>query len=453
MDALRETVTGRVVAPGDEDWAMQRLGWNLAVDQQPAAVVHVETIDDIVAAVRFARDRGLSVAAQPVGHGATNAVDGAIILRTGALKNLRVDLDAGTATVGAGVRARELSAALNGSGLCGLPGSSGDPTVVGYTLGGGLSWFGRKYGQAANRVRRFEVVTADGVLTSVTAASDPDLFWALRGGGGDFAIVAEMEIELAPLPDLYGGKLVWPVGEARAVMKAFTEVTATAPEELTLWAWLLNLPDVPIVPEPLRGRWAVAVDTAFIGTAERAEELIAPIRAAVSTPIAGQLGPLTLTELAAVAAEPDDPIPGMIDTVLLNRLDDEVLDAFLAAVAPGEPSAVAMYEIRHLGGALARPGDGDGAAGHLDEPYLLMFGGFLPVPELAVPLAAGMDALRSAMAPYASGRVPANFSEDPGVDRLYPPAVLERLRVIKQERDPDGVIRGNHPVAAVVVAS
>ena len=231
--------------------------------------------DDIVAAVRFAKRHGMSVAAQPVGHAATTAVDGTILLRTTGLRGLSVDVAGRTARVEAGVRSRDLNAALSGTGLTSLPGSSGDPSVVGYTLGGGMSWFGRKYGLAANRVRAIDLVDPDGRHVQVTEHSDPELFWALRGGGGDFGIVTAMEIELMPAPAIYGGRLAWSVEQTVPVLRAFSEVAAAAPDELTVWAWLLNLPAAPFVPEPLQNCWSVVVDLSYLGTAAEAEALSA----------------------------------------------------------------------------------------------------------------------------------------------------------------------------------
>ncbi|MEV6417270.1 FAD-dependent oxidoreductase [Kribbella sp. NPDC051718] len=276
VEELRKLVDGRVIGPEDPDWDDERGAWHLQLDQRPAVVVHVTGEDDIVDAIRFARRHGFAVAAQPSGHGATAAINDTILLRTGALTSIDVDLAAGVVRAGAGVRWRDLNVALTGTGLSSLPGSNGDTTVVGYALGGGLSWFGRKYGQAANNLRSFELINADGDAQRVTRESDPELFWALRGGGGEFGIVVSVELELLLAPQIYGGRMVWPVEHTRDVLRAFSEITANAPDELTLWAWLMNLPDLPFIPEPLRGRWVTAVDAAYLGSADEAEKLLAP---------------------------------------------------------------------------------------------------------------------------------------------------------------------------------
>ncbi len=269
VEALGQHIDGRVVGADDPSWDAERGAWHLLADQRPAAVVHVTSAEDIAAAVRFARRHELAVSAQPVGHGATPALNGTILLRTGGLTAIDLDLAAGVVRVEAGVRCRDLNKVLTGTGLSTLPGSSGDPTVVGYTLGGGVGWFARKYGQAANHVRSFELINAFGDRQRVTRESDPELFWALRGGGGEFGIIIAMELELVLAPAIYGGRMMWPIEHARAALQAFTDITATAPEELTLWAWLLNLPDLPDVPPPLRGQWVVAVDACSTSASPR----------------------------------------------------------------------------------------------------------------------------------------------------------------------------------------
>ena len=444
LEELRRLIAGPMSTPADDDWDRERMGWHLMVDQQPAAVVHVRDAEDVVATIRYAAANGLAVAAQPGGHGATSAVNGTILLRTGALDAIEPDLEARTVRVGAGVKWGALNAALAGTGLSGVPGSTGDTTVVGYLLGGGLGWFGRKYGIASNHVRAVELVTAEGRIVTVTQESDPELLWALRGGGGEFGIVLAITLDLVDVTDIYGGRIVWPVEHAKEVLSAFAGITRTAPEDLTLWAWLLNMPDVPFVPEPLRGRWAVAVDVCHLGTAEEAEKLLAPLRA-LPEPEADTLAPMLLDQLDTIAAEPVDPVPGLLETRLLTRFDEEAIDALLAAARPGEPSPLLAHEIRHLGGAFAEPAETPGAAGELTEPYLLLYGGMVPVPELAEVVAGANEGLRTAMAPYTSDRVPTNFSNTEQPDQSYPPETLERLRALKEQRDPHRVIRGNRP--------
>ena len=279
LDELRGTIAGQVYAPGDPDWDRVRTPWALAIEQTPLAVVEVADAEDVRRAVRWAVRHDRQVTAQPVGHGASNSFDKVLLLRTRALNSIAIDLSAGTATVGAGVKAGELLAALDGTGLTFLAGSNPDPSVVGMTITGGMSWFGRKYGLAANAVVSFELVDAYGRLRRVSPTEDPDLFWAVRGGGGDFGIITALELRLMPGSQLYGGRLLWPVEQMPEVLRAFRTVTATAPDELTLWYHTYQFPPAPEVPEPLRGQAFASVAVGYLGNAETAEELLTPFRA------------------------------------------------------------------------------------------------------------------------------------------------------------------------------
>ncbi|WP_405060077.1 FAD-binding oxidoreductase [Kribbella sp. NBC_01505] len=442
---LRELVRGRVIGPEDESWDAERAAWHLLADQRPVAVVHVADADDIGVAVRFAGQHGVGVSAQPTGHGATPATDGAILLRMGALTGLSVDLAAGTARVEAGARWRDLNQALNGSGMSSLPGSNGDTTVVGYTLGGGLGWFGRKYGQAANLVRSFEIVDADGEPRRVTAESDADLFWALRGGGGDFAIVVAMELALVPAPEIFGGRTMWPIQHAKELLRTFAEVTTTVPDELTLWIWLLNFPDVPFVPEAMRGQWAVALDAVFLGPEDEARKLLAPFEA-VAAPLMSGTAMIPLREIGLIAQEPEEPVPGLLKTVLLSDFDAAAIDALLDAAVPGEPSPLFAFEVRHLGGAFARADVSQGAAGTIDPPYLLLAGGFVAAPEMGAAVETALAGLHDKMKPWIRERMVLNFATDEELASLFPSGAVERLAAIKHRVDPHNTIRSNHPV-------
>ena len=264
---LRADLTGRLVTPDDDGWDAVRAAWLLTVDQQPAAVVEVAGVADVQAVLRFAAAHGLTVAAQPGGHGASRALDGTIVVRTGALDELTVDAAAQVARVGAGVKWGRLLEALDGSGLVGMVGSNPDVSVVGFLLGGGLSWFGRRHGVAAHCLRAVELVRATGEHRRVTDETDPDLMWALRGGGGDFGVVTAVEIDLHAAPEIYGGKLMFPIEDARPVLRAFAATSRQAPDELTLWASLMHFPPAPFLPEPIRGRSFVTVDAMYLGGA------------------------------------------------------------------------------------------------------------------------------------------------------------------------------------------
>jgi len=445
---LREAIAGRLVTPGDTDYDRARTPWLVNIEQRPLAVLEVAHADDVVAAVRWARRHGVSVTAQPTGHAARSSLDGALMLRTRGLGEIHVDATAQTARVGAGVKFGELCAALDDTGLMALAGSNADPTVVGLALGGGVSWFTRLHGFTANSVLSFDVVDADGDRVTVTATSDPELFWALRGGGGDFAIVLGVTISLFEAPELYGGQLLWPIEDAPAVLRAFRDLSAVAPRELTMWAHLLHFPDVELVPEPLRGRSWVNIAATYVGGRAMAEILLWSLRDAAPVAI-DLMKPFAPSELTEVAAEPSDPTPALESSLLVSALDDRGIEDLLVAAGDRETTALAVVQIRQLGGAFADAAPGNGAVRPVTDPFHVFGLGMLFVPELEGPVRAGLATLESALGRLSSGhRLPNFCGEHQRSNDGYDEARLERLRAIKRARDPHGVIRSNKPVLA-----
>ncbi|RJL20391.1 FAD-binding oxidoreductase [Bailinhaonella thermotolerans] len=431
MSELRNRIAGRVRLAGDEGFEDARRPWNLAVEQPVHAVVEAATADDVAEVVRYARDTGLAVAPQASGHGASGDVEGVILLRTGRLDDVRVDPGARTARVGAGVRWARLLEAVSPYGLTGVAGSSGAVTVAGYTLGGGLGWFSRRYGFAARSVRAFEVVDADGERGRVTADSDPGLFWALRGGGGEFALVTAIELDLHPAPALYGGRVLWPADKAPEVLAAFREITATAPEELTVWFDLLRFPGAPPT---------VAVDATYLGDAAEARELLRPLDR-IGGAISDGRAELPVAALPSITAEPTDPGAGLSRAELLTGLDDVA-----GVLLDGPLDPLLSVQLRHLGGALARPSGT--AAGHLAEPYLLYMFGLALDPALAAAVDARQGEIAGRLAASATGRKPYTFLR-PGerAELAFAADDLARLRELKRRHDPRDLFRANYPVS------
>jgi FAD/FMN-containing dehydrogenase len=444
---LRDAVRGRVILPGDADYDGARMPWNVAVDQRPAAVVEVADADDVVAAVRFARRRGLRITAQPSGHGATHDLAGTILVRPGALDTITVDAERRIVRAGAGVRWGDLLARTDEAGLAALCGSSPEVSVVGYTLGGGLSPLGRSYGQAANSVRAVELVNARGELVTIDAETDPELFWAIRGGGGSFGIVTAIELALFPVPTVFGGQIVWPVEHAAALLPAFRRLTAAAPEELSATFAITRVPALPDVPEPLRGRHIAAIGIAYEGDEATGREIVRPL-VELAPPLLHTLATHPIRDLGLLAGDPVDPMPSRMRAEYLSRLDDETIAALLAQVGDGTSSPLTAMQIRHLGGALARPADGQGVAGRIAAPYLLISIAVPATPEIAAAIPGALAALFTAVASSGTGRRPLNFYESGDDLRLvFTEQDYARLGRIKAERDPDGVIDANHRIA------
>src|ERR1044072_2913765 len=227
-----QTIEGRVASPGHSAGDEVRLGWTPAADLQPDAIAYAESAEDVAKTVRFAAENGLKVAGQGTGHGAAALPDlsGTILIRTERMRGVDVDPDARTARVEAGVLSIELGEAAGRHGLCSLPGSSPDVGVTGYTVGGGLSWLGRRHGFACNRVRAIELVSAEGEQRTVDAERDPDLFWALRGGGGGYAIVTALHLDLIELSDVYAGAPLFPSKLGDDAVRAYRDWARPAPD-------------------------------------------------------------------------------------------------------------------------------------------------------------------------------------------------------------------------------
>ncbi|MCA5891909.1 FAD-binding oxidoreductase [Isoptericola sp. NEAU-Y5] len=432
-ETLADTLHGRLLRPGDDAFARAATPWNLAVRQRVDAVVEAADADDVAATVRFARAAGHAVAAQSTGHGATGEADGTILLRTGRLDHVEVDRAARVARVGAGARWADVQAAAAPHGLTGLLGSAPGVGVAGYTLGGGLGWFSRVFGLAADHVRSIDVVDAEGTPRTVDATRDPDLFWALRGAGGDLAVVTALELGLEPVPAFAGGRTVWPARRAGEVLAVYREVTAAAPRELSLWLSRVEAPGAPAV---------VVLHAAFLGDAATARDLLSPF-AAVGDAVAHEIGPVALDAVGGITADPTDPAAGRSRAELLTGVDSGAVEhLFTSPVAP-----LLMLQLRHLGGALAEPGPGAGALGAVTEPYLLYGFGLAFEPGISTAVGDRLARLTHDLDGVASGRKPVTFLA-PGerAAAAFDAPTLARLQDLKRARDPQGTVRGNHPL-------
>ncbi|WP_405061098.1 FAD-binding oxidoreductase [Kribbella sp. NBC_01505] len=440
IEPLREVLTGRVVVPGEADWEAVRTAWNLAVDQQPVAVVEAAGASDVELTVAFAAAHGLKVAAQAGGHGATGALNGTIVLRTNALTEVWVDSHARIARVGAGVRWGALQSALDGTGLTGLLGSTGDVSVVGFCTGGGMSWFTRPYGMGANSLRAAEVVDATGARRWIDDSTDPDLMWALRGGGGNFAVVTSVEVDLFPAEELTGGRLMFPIGQAEAVLAAYQQATEAAAEQVTLWAYLVHFPDAPFMPEPIRGQSFCMIDGAVPYGADALQAALAPIRAA-GTAVVDSVGPQTAGSMADITQEPVQPTAVVVNGASFEELTPELIGVLLKHA--GQPSPIFQVQLRHLRGATAATRPGVASADPAGQ-YVLTALSILPFPEFEQPAREALGALIDAVGPWRSGgTVPSMLGTDDSLADAFGESDLLRLREIKQQLDPSGVLVGN----------
>jgi hypothetical protein len=445
VEGLRSRLAGDVVTPADAGWDEARRAWNLAVDQQPVAVVLAETAYDVVATVEYARAAGVRVAPQGTGHNASPLkLDNTILLKTERMRGVEIDAEAQIARVEAGVIWIEVVEAAAEHGLAALSGSSPDVGVVGYTLGGGLSWLARKYGFAANSVTAVELVTADGRLIRADRENEPDLFWAVRGGGGSFGVVTALEFRLYPLTEVYAGVMFWPIERATVVLNAWREWTATVPDEMTSVGRLLQLPPLPDIPEPLRGRSFVVVETIFVGDEAEGAKLIAPFRAL--EPELDTVATVPMPALSHLHMDPEYPVPGAGEGMLLDEFTAATVDAVIESTVG---TSLLSVEVRHLGGAVGRPSAQHGALSHFDAEYLLFGVGITPTPEAHTAVLADVERLVVALTPWDSGSMYLNFSEaDVNKGRRWTEQAHHRLRRVKAHYDAGDLIRSNHPVNA-----
>ncbi len=445
VDELRGLVAGEVVVPGDESYETARLAWNLTARQRPAVVVIPDRADDILAAVRFARAQRLRVAAQGTGHNAMPLGEAAdsVLIKTHRMRGVEIDAESRIARVEAGALWMDVTGPASELGLAALAGSSPDVGVVGYSLGGGMGWLARKLGLAANSVTAIELVTADGRLVRADEHEHADLFWALRGGGGNFGVVTAMEFRLYAIPSIVGGAMIWPAERAREVLHAWREWTATAPDEVTTSARVMNIPDMEGVPDMVRGRSLVVIDGAVIGSVEEAGEILAPLRAL--GPEIDMFGPVPPVALSYIHMDPEEPVPGAGTSAMLDALPAEAVDAMVDRFEASP--LLLMAELRHVGGELGRARHASGALSKLDAGYVLFAGG-VSVPEIAEPLGLQLDELRTELERYGRGRNYSNFTEEPtDPSSFYGAATYARLRAVKSVYDPGNLFRANHEIA------
>lgn len=448
-DFAELSIDGRIATPSDPDWDEARTAWNLVADQRPAAVAFAENAEDVIKTVRFAGEHDLKVAGQGTGHGAValEPLDETILLKTERMRGIEVDPEARTARVEAGVLVLELSEAAQAHGLSSLPGSSPDVGVTGFTLGGGLSWLSRRYGFACNRVRAIELVTAAGEASTVDPENDADLFWALRGGGGGYAIVTALHLDLVPISDAYAGALVFPAEVGEDAVLAYRDWAAGISDDVASVVRFITPPPLPDVPEPIRGRPLFTVDGACIGDRAKGEAAFAPLREIGET-IMDTFDQIPAEGLCRIHMDPENPVPGLGHHMVLRELSDEAIEAFVRMAGPDSASPLLLTEIRQLGGALSRPDPNGGALTHLDAQFVLLGVGMVMSPETGGAINAHLDTTAEAMQPWAAEGGYFNFAERPcDAEAILSSEVCERLAKVKRKWDPDNTIVSNHALA------
>ena len=438
LSATLPSLSAGFVLPGDPSWDHARSGFNLTLDQHPAAVALPADARDVAAAVNYARAAGWRVAPQATGHnqGPLGDLEGTLLLNVAGLQEVQVDPGARRVRVGAGVKWERVVGRLNAYGLAGLHGSSPDVGIAGYSLGGGIGWLSRKYGLQANAVTAFELVLADGRLVRTDADHHPDLFWALRGGGGNFGVVTAIEFEVQPVDQLYAGALFFEVERSGEMLDAWTALLPHLPEELMSWASIIHFPPIPEVPAFARGRSLAVIMAAHLGSEAEGRDLLAPLRAL--GPVRDTFAMVPPIVLSDLAMDPLDPLPFQLSHGLVDALP---VDAMVEA-----SETLTLVQFRHMGGALARETPGAGARATLPGEICAMALGVVMDEASGRAVRGALHAFDTALRPHRAGDYP-NFVEEPSdASGFFAPGVWQRLREVKGRFDPTDLFAGNHHI-------
>ncbi|WP_054051352.1 FAD-binding oxidoreductase [Alloactinosynnema sp. L-07] len=440
-----------IALPGDPAYVAATRVFNLAAPVTPAAALTARTVNEIRAGITYARSAGLSVRVHTTGHsaGAAKPMAGAVLIRTELDGAVEVDPDRRVARIPAGTQWKAVVEATSAHGLTAPHGSSGTVGIVGYLLRGGISFYGRQTGLAVNHVRGIELVTPDGELVWTDADNDPDLFWALRGGGGGFGVVTAIEVDLFPASTVVTGAAFWPGEHARTLLTLWDKWCRDAPNAVSTSFRVLNLPPFPGVPEVLSGGTMICVDGVVLGGADdsvalgQADDLLAPLRA-VAEPVMDTWHLTTPQDILATHMDPEDPVPAQGDHFLLTELTEDTIDEFVKVFGPGTESPLVMAGLRQLGGNLAQPSPTGGALDHLTAPYLYSGAGIPLDADTSATINDRLELARAALSPWDSGRTAPTFIESPTQPQGHlTPEAIARVDEVRARLDPKGLFKGD----------
>ncbi|MFD6534599.1 FAD-binding protein [Streptomyces sp. NPDC060184] len=451
LAALRESVGGPVLEPRAQGYEEECATYNLICGLRPAVVVGATSAADVREAVRFAVRHGLPVAVASAAHQVVSPARDGLLVTTRRMRRLVVDAGERTVRAEPGVRWSDVLPCTAEAGLAPLAGSAPEVGVVGYTLGGGQSpLLGRSLGYAADHVRRVDLVTADGELRHVTAQSEPDLFWAVLGGKGNFGIVTEIEFEVFPVSRFYGGGIYFAGEHLAPVLDAWRAWLPTVGEDMTTSVAIQRLPDLPVLPEPLRGAFVVHLRVGYLGPEDEGAALIAPLRAAAPALI-DLVGEKPFTAIGEIHTDPVAPMPYFDRSVCLEEFSEKTAQALVDLTGPDSGCTLANVEIRALGGAFDREPVVPNAVSSRGLPFVV-FAFALGAPDRAETLRSDLATVVDGLAPWTAGRAMVNFlspeeaTDAEGVRAAYGAQRYDRLAEVKRRYDPANVFRFNHNI-------
>ena len=447
---LQVGLAGSVVCPGDSDYETARRGWNHAIDKRPALIVRAASTEDVARAVGFARSEGRQIAVRGGAHSVAgfSTCDDGVVIDLAQLNGVQVDLNSQLAFAGGGTTWKTFDAATQKHGLATTGGLVSSTGIGGFTLGGGLGHLVRKYGLTCDNLLSVELVTADGLVVHASESQNSELFWALRGGGGNFGVVTKFELALHPVgPVVLGGPIFYPGEQATQVMDGWRDLLEDMPEELSTTLGLTTAPPVPFIPEDWHYQKVAAVVGCWAGDPAEGQAIVKPLRA-LGTPIADLLGPIPYVDLQQLV----DPLweagaANYFTSAFLDRLPAEAIET-LADVHRRSADLPVQTEvhIHHLGGAVARVPADSTAFAHRSSLLVLNCLARTSDPADLPPHIAWAREARDAMATYGKGETYVNFAGEGGDDNVrtsYPPAIYGRLQAVKNQYDPLNLFRFN----------
>lgn len=450
IDAFKGKFRGEVVSPGDEAYDDARKIWNAMIDKHPALIVRCTTTSDVVLAVNFARDNGLLLAVRGGGHNIAGSAmcDDGIVIDLSQMKAASVDPAARRVTIEGGATLADLDASTQAHGLATPLGINSTTGVAGLTLGGGFGWLSRKHGMTIDNLESAEVVTAAGEVVRASNTEHPDLFWALRGGSGNFGVVTHFEFRLHPVgPDVLSGLIVYPISAAKSVLRQYREFLAQAPDALSVWAVLRQAPPLPFLPEKVHGTAMIALALLYAGDPKLGEPLIDPLRE-LGTPLGEHVG----VQPYIAWQQAFDPLltPGARNywkSHNFSTLQDGLFDAVIESIE-NLPSPQCEIFFGAIGGATTRPAPESAAYAHRDAQFVMNVHGRWQEQADDERCIGWAREFFKASAPFASGGVYVNFLTADEGDRVrsaYGPN-YDRLAQVKRTYDPDNLFRTNQNI-------
>jgi FAD/FMN-containing dehydrogenase len=450
IDAFKGKFRGEVVSPGDEAYDDARKIWNAMIDKHPALIVRCTTTSDVVLAVNFARDNGLLLAVRGGGHNIAGSAmcDDGIVIDLSQMKAASVDPAARRVTIEGGATLADLDASTQAHGLATPLGINSTTGVAGLTLGGGFGWLSRKHGMTIDNLESAEVVTAAGEVVRANNTEHPDLFWALRGGSGNFGVVTHFEFRLHPVgPDVLSGLIVYPVSAAKSVLRQYREFLTQAPDALSVWAVLRQAPPLPFLPEEVHGTGMIALALLYADDPKLGEPLIEPLRK-FATPLGEHVG----VQPYIAWQQAFDPLltPGARNywkSHNFSTLQDGLFDAVIESIE-NLPSPQCEIFFGAIGGATTRPAPESAAYAHRDAQFVMNVHGRWQEQADDERCIGWAREFFKASAPFASGGVYVNFLTADEGDRVrsaYGPN-YDRLAQVKRTYDPDNLFRMNQNI-------